>query len=105
MLKYKSRKKKNNWSFKNILIILSTVFLFMFLVFVVQKATAPSLNIFNTQAAAQIVWPMFDGDAQKSGVNTNETAITRSTVNGLKRLWQISLPDASDGSPVYLSKV
>lgn len=105
MAKNNARKKKKEGNFKKIVIIIATVFLFIFLLFAVQRATAPSFNTINTQAAAQIAWSMFDGDAQKSGINTNETVITKATVKNLKQLWQINLPGTSDGSPVYLSNV
>jgi outer membrane protein assembly factor BamB len=58
-----------------------------------------------TQATGQIAWPMFDGDEQKSGTNNNEPLLNKSNVSTLKQIWQVQLPTASDGSPVYLSAV
>jgi PQQ-like domain len=50
-------------------------------------------------------WLQFNGDALHSGSNTIESQISVSTVAKLQLLFQVSLPDIADGSPVYLSDV
>jgi len=105
MARNKTRKKKIEGHSKKISVAIVTGILLVSLLFVVQRVTSPSSNVIDTQAAAQIAWPMFDGDAQKSGVNTSETIVTTNTVKSLKQLWQTTLPEASDGSPIYLSNV
>ncbi len=50
-------------------------------------------------------WPQFNGDAQHSGADTQETLISPATVSRLRLLYEVSLPGAADGSPVYLSAV
>src|SRR5690349_14955513 len=45
-----------------------------------------------------IAWSTFNGDAQRSGVNSAETAITPSNVGSLTQLWQQTLPAVGDGA-------
>lgn len=52
--------------------------------------------------ASEYDWPQFMFNAQHSGNNTLESAITASNVNTLHEIFQISLPDVADGAPVYL---
>jgi outer membrane protein assembly factor BamB len=47
-------------------------------------------------------WVTFDGDAARSGVNTQETAITSTSVKQLHRLWVHRLPQVSDSTPILL---
>ncbi len=53
----------------------------------------------------KIAWNAFDGGGQRSGVNTNETTITKANVGQLKQLWQQTLPATVDGAPVELPNV
>lgn len=50
-------------------------------------------------------WLQFDGDAQHSGNNTQETVIDRTNVANLTTLFTAALPATADGAPVYLSGV
>lgn len=50
-------------------------------------------------------WTQFDGNAQHSGNNTQETAIGTADVNSLALLFTVSLPATVDGAPAYLSGV
>jgi hypothetical protein len=50
-------------------------------------------------------WLQFGFDPQHSGVNPVETAISATTVTGLKVKHQVSFPAPVDGPPVYLSSV
>ncbi len=105
MVKGRSHKKIKAWNFENFVISVTFILLIVILLNTIQYFSLSSPLTFNTHAASQIAWPMFDGDAQKSGVNTNETLISKTTVTQLKQLWQVNLPGTSDGSPVYLSNV
>ena len=58
-----------------------------------------------SMALAQYDWLQFDGNGQHSGVNTQESLLTLSNVNGLTRRYQISLPSVADGAPAFLSSV
>lgn len=48
----------------------------------------------------QVAWPAFDGGGQRSGINTNETTISRANVAKLTRKWQHRLSGTVDGAPV-----
>lgn len=50
-------------------------------------------------------WLQFDFNAQHSGSDTQETAITAANAGSLRRLFQVPLPAAADGAPVSLSAV
>jgi len=56
-------------------------------------------------ASKQVAWPAFDGNGQRSGINTNETKITAANVGTLTRKWQQALPNVADGAPVELPNV
>jgi outer membrane protein assembly factor BamB len=56
-------------------------------------------------AAASYDWLQFNGDAQHSGNNTQETVLSSSNVASLRLSFQISLPAVADGTPVSLSGV
>ncbi len=45
-------------------------------------------------------WPQFDGNAQHSGNNTQETTISGANVAALQQLFRVTLPDIADGAPV-----
>ncbi len=47
-------------------------------------------------------WPMFGYTPDRSGVNPNETRLTSATVGTMQKLWQVSLPDVADSSPILL---
>jgi hypothetical protein len=51
------------------------------------------------------MWPAFNNGGQRNAVNTSETAISTQTVGRLGRIWQSTLPDVADSSPVELSQV
>ncbi len=55
--------------------------------------------------AAKYDWPQFAYDAGKSANDTAETTVDLGNVSGLKPLFKVPLPDAPDGSPVFLSNV
>jgi outer membrane protein assembly factor BamB len=55
--------------------------------------------------AAGYDWLQFDGNAQHSGNNTQETTLTLQNVANLQPLFTASLPNTADSSPVYLSGV
>ena len=50
-------------------------------------------------------WLQFNGDAQHSGDNTQETLISQTNVGSLHQALSASLPSMADGAPVYLSDV
>jgi uncharacterized protein (TIGR03437 family) len=50
-------------------------------------------------------WLQFNGNAQHSGNNTQERLISPGSVSALRLAFRVTLPSASDGSPVYLSGV
>ena len=68
-------------------------------------AAAGDVSAASPRANGLASWPVFDGDGQRSGINSAETAITASTVSQLQQLWQVSLPATADSSPVYLANV
>src|SRR6266516_110326 len=55
--------------------------------------------------AAKYDWPQFALDAGKSANDTAESTVTLANVKNLKQLFKVALPDAPDGSPVYLHDV
>jgi len=55
--------------------------------------------------AAAYNWLQYNGDAQHSGDNVLESAISPATVASLQRLFRVTLPGVADGAPVYLSGV
>jgi len=55
--------------------------------------------------AAKYDWPQFAFDAGKSANDTAEATVNLGNVSGLKQLFKVSLPDAPDGSAVFLSDV
>jgi hypothetical protein len=50
-------------------------------------------------------WPQFNGNAQHSGNDSLETAISLSNVASLTRRFQVTLPGVVDGAPVVLTSV
>jgi outer membrane protein assembly factor BamB len=50
-------------------------------------------------------WLTFGFDAQRSGVNPHETAISPSSVARLRRLWTAGLPEPADAPPILLRGV
>ncbi len=52
-----------------------------------------------------IAWPAFDGGGPRSGINSAEKTITPDNVKNLTQLWQVSLPDTADSSPIELPNV
>ena len=55
--------------------------------------------------AAGFSWPQFNGDAQHSGNNTQETLLTLANVSTLQPLFRVTLPAVADSSPVTVSGV
>lgn len=50
-------------------------------------------------------WLQFNGDPQHSGNNTHERAVDKLNVGQLIRNYQVTLPAAADGTPVFLESV
>jgi outer membrane protein assembly factor BamB len=50
-------------------------------------------------------WLQFNGDASHTGNNSHENQISVSSVAQLHQLFQVPLPSAADGAPVYLANV
>lgn len=50
-------------------------------------------------------WPRFGFDPARTGVNSNENAITPTNVDTLHRLWQATLASSADSSPALLQNV
>src|SRR5438552_3081998 len=50
-------------------------------------------------------WLQFGGNAQHSGRNTAETALTPNNVGGLVQKYQVTLSATADGAPVFLEAV
>src|SRR5438034_6070804 len=50
-------------------------------------------------------WPQFALDPGKSANDTAESTVNLGNVKNLKQLFKVALPDAPDGSPVYLHDV
>ena len=59
----------------------------------------------STVVAAGPNWPQFGHDDSHSGVNPAETALNRTTVSGLTRLFTATLPGVADAPVVYRSGV
>jgi hypothetical protein len=55
--------------------------------------------------AATYDWLQYNGDAQHSGDNNRETAISAANVGSLQRRFRVTLPSVADGAPGYLSGV
>lgn len=62
----------------------------------------PSANTPTGDPTGNADWPVFGFDSTRTSVNPRETALNTRTVSGLRRVWQIALPDVADSSPVYL---
>ena len=63
-----------------------------------------AICILVTKVSAKIPWISFNKDSQRSGINSNETVITRSTVSNLALKWSHALSnrnDPIDSSPVF----
>src|SRR5579859_132878 len=56
-------------------------------------------------APAKYDWPQFAYDPGKSANDTAESTVNATNVKNLKQLFKVTLPDAPDGSPVYLHDV
>ena len=52
--------------------------------------------------AAAFTWPEFDGSAQHTGDNSQESTLGAGTVGGLRQTFQAALPDVADSAAVYL---
>src|SRR5262245_4590600 len=50
-------------------------------------------------------WLQFNGNSQHSGNNILERIISPGSVSALRLAFRVTLPSASDGSPVYLAGV
>jgi PQQ-like domain len=69
-------------------------------------ATAPTAtNIPISAPITVIAWPAFDGGSSSSGVNNSEKRITPGNVGHLTKLWQQTLPNVVDSSPIELPNV
>jgi hypothetical protein len=69
----------------------------------IQATTSIYLPIINRSNPYD--WLQFNGDASHSGNNSFENKISESTVSHFQLLFQVTLPDVADGSPIYLSSV
>lgn len=69
---------------------------------IVPIAVAAALLAYGPSLALAYDWPQFDGNAQHSGSNTQEAAITVGNAGTLHRLFQVALPAVADGAPAYL---
>jgi hypothetical protein len=65
----------------------------------------PSVEVTTRAAAAKYDWMQFGGGPSHSGNNTLETQISQSTVSGLQKLFQVTLPETAEGQPVVLTGV
>jgi outer membrane protein assembly factor BamB len=50
-------------------------------------------------------WLQFCGDSQHSCLNAKESTLNAANVKGLKKIWEIALPAATDAQPVFLGGV
>jgi hypothetical protein len=62
-------------------------------------------EIVSSAAVSKYDWMQFGGGPSHSGNNTLETQISQSNVNGLTKLFQVSLPETIEGAPVVLTGV
>src|SRR2546430_10282527 len=72
---------------------------------VLVAALAPEGAQAAPKAATKYDWPQFAFDAGKSADNLAESTVNLSNVSGLKQRFKVALPDAPDGSRVYLRDV
>ncbi|MGH2485758.1 MAG: PQQ-binding-like beta-propeller repeat protein, partial [Ktedonobacterales bacterium] len=74
----------------------------------VRHATAQSTPVWSGTPVATTAppaagdWPRFGYDAARSGANPTETAITPSSVAGLRQIWRVNLPGVADSAPILL---
>jgi outer membrane protein assembly factor BamB len=103
MSKRKSKKtnKKISFGIPFILSILVIIFALTLLQFSSKNEQSP-IKVTKVNAAGQVVWQQFDGDADKTGMSV-DPYINSSTVSTLQKEWSVSV--SSDGSPVFLSGV
>jgi hypothetical protein len=66
-------------------------------------AGAPDTTIYfpTIQASHPPLWPRFNVDQGRSGVNSSETKVGASNVSKLVFLWQQTLPSIADSAPAY----
>lgn len=79
----------------------------MFSVAIIVVALLCVLFSFNVNAN-KIAWISFNGDGSRSGINSKETIINKSTVSKLAPLWNRALSDKNDpidSSPVFWPEV
>ncbi len=62
--------------------------------------TTPTPTPTATPTPNLVAWPVFDGNAARTGINSAETTITPNNVGQLSKLWQQTLPGVVDGVPV-----
>jgi len=72
---------------------------------VLVAALAPQGAQAAPKAAAKYDWLQFAFDPGKSANDAAEATVNLGNASKLKQLFKVSLPDAPDGSPVYLSDV
>lgn len=59
----------------------------------------------NSPTVANYNWLQYNGDPAHSGSNSFESLIGAANVASLAKIYQVTLPSAADGAPVYLSGV
>ncbi len=60
---------------------------------------------YGSSMTQSVAWSGFDGNGQRSGVNTTETLLSSSNAGNLTRLWQQTLPATVDGTVAELPGV
>src|SRR4051794_35994635 len=65
--------------------------------------TSPPMHASARQAGYD--WLQFNGGAEHSGNNTQETTLAPDNVAGLKQVFRVQLPWVADSAPAYLSAV
>jgi hypothetical protein len=69
------------------------------------KSGEPTTEVVSRAAAAKYDWMQFGGGPSHPGNNTLETTISQTTVSGLSKLFQVTLPETVEGQPVVLTGV
>jgi outer membrane protein assembly factor BamB len=103
-MKRKKLKRRHTVGKMGIIFFFSIIVIIFVLVLLVSQSSSKNdqNTVYNANAAGQVVWQQFDGNAEKTGTS-DDPYINKSTVSSLKKIWSVSV--SSDGSPVYLSGV
>jgi hypothetical protein len=68
----------------------------------IRKTLVVCISVIMVTLLTGFEWPQFNGNASHSGYDSQESIITHTNVASLQLLFAVSLPDATDGPPVYL---